>query len=77
MTYIYWLNPATGNSAVSDAIDYFTTAQKVTAPGYYWSVESSEGGTWAIWGTPPTPIDESLIGPLHFIYHGRTWAATR
>ena len=69
MRSIYWLVPETGLSTESDTETYLDNFNDVTAPGLQWSVGASWPGV-ILWG--PT-----LGGPLHFIYHGRTWAATR
>jgi hypothetical protein len=71
MTNIYWLNPVTQHSTSSSAESYTESFTNVTAPGLDWSVAVNATSAGAVLWGPLTG------GPLHFIYHGRTWAATR
>jgi hypothetical protein len=69
MRNVYWLNPVTGASVESDPETVSDMITRATAPGYRHSVTMGGPGFYTmLWGPP-------LSGPLHFIWHGRKWAA--
>jgi hypothetical protein len=75
MTNIYWLNPESGVSTESEAETFTELFSDISAPGLQWSIGVQIYGESAVlWGPL---LSGNGTGPLHFIYHGRTWAATR